>query len=104
MPCDTIRTINIDLTKADKQAVSRAMKKLGFEVRESSNGLTFHKSGSYVGSWDRQRGMSLTEGYTTEKAVKNAYAGAVVDIVATRHAAWRVTKKSENKFVFQRSF
>lgn len=101
MPCDSISTATLDLTKADMTALKAAMQELGYTVQETVRGLTFsHKSGNQA-VWTREAGMTITSrryaGDVAEK-IQAAYTSTVVTQTAKR-LGWQVTKKSEGNFV-----
>lgn len=101
MPCDSISTATLDLTKADMTALKGAMESLGFVVHEKVNGLDFSHRNGDTAKWTREAGMNVTSrryaGDVAEK-IQAAYTSTVV-VQTAKRLGWQVTKKSEGNFV-----
>ena len=102
MPCDTITSTTLDITKADLTSLKAAMESEGFKLyTEEGSNITWRNRQGVSASFNRQTGMTIRgQGYSSNRYVdkiKEAYTGAVVQLTA-RRLGWQVTKTSGNTF------
>lgn len=98
MPCDTITTQSIKLTKAMPELVKQAMEDLNWKIRANSNTriIVAHHYGNSI-MWEAGKGITVT-GSNTENMINKisqAYSKRAVSWAAQR-AGWQVTNNNDN--------
>ena len=84
MPCDTVRTVTLDLTVADNEVLLRGLKAAGFTVYEQRVGISARsKSGALITIANGK--ASVEEGdEAVVNEVKRAYSNEAVRTAAKR--------------------
>ena len=110
MPCDQIRTSEIDITMKpeNKPYLLAALRGIGMTVVENGETVTFSNRNGVRGSFENGK-MVLTgsryavEGFSID-ALKRGYSGQIV-MAASQKIGWNVKQTGEGKFqVAKRGF
>ena len=92
MPCDTITTARLDLTKADIPTLISALISLGFSIeQQTDNKIEAFVRGTNV-TWTREGGLKINSRYNAERwadKIQTTYTSQVIQTVSKRYG-WQV--------------
>ena len=106
MPCNSIRTTQIDLSKANADVLASALTALGFSVTGVTDALTArNQSGSSV-VWQKGVGTTVNASrsdFGLADKIAPAYSGAALKKAAKKYGwNWKQSKSDMNKFEVER--
>jgi hypothetical protein len=98
MPCDTITTSKLDLSKASADVLSAALVSLGFTLQtHTTSKIVATMYGSTV-TWIQGKGTTIkSNDRTLTDKIPQAYAAATLTIAAKRNN-WTVKQTDTNKY------
>ena len=106
MPCNSIRTTQIDLSKANVDVLASALTALGFEVTHDASAIhASNKNGSSV-VWQKGVGTTVRASRSDvglADKIAPAYSGAALKKAAKKYGwNWKQSKSDMNKFEVER--
>lgn len=101
MPCDTITTAKLDLTKANNEVLISILVALGFNINtKDMERITASNSNTNI-IWTRTSGLSVrTRGSTAERwadKIQTTYTSQVIQTTAKRFG-WQVKQLGNDKY------
>lgn len=99
MPCDTIRTTQIDMGKLDAPTLTTALNRMGLGAT-NHQGLVSFSGGTYNVATGQLDARSNRRGFNADSLknnIRKAYSGEVIRSQAKRFG-WQVKELGNNKF------
>lgn len=99
MPCNTITTTKLDLSKASAEVLASALASLGLTVREKTATRVYAvgRNNTTV-EWQQGKGTIVrTQDTTLAAKIPQSYAAATIALAAKRNG-WLVKQTEQNKF------
>ena len=99
MPCDSIRSTDIDLGKSDGGLIHAALKEMGLNPQAYTKGGIIYFNG---GEFDTRDNVLTLRGSNVQertRELKQAYSGEVVKSQAKRFG-WALKQSNENKYEY----
>lgn len=98
MPCDTITTTQLDLSKASADVLSAALVSLGLKLTVNTATKIVATSYQTTVTWERGKGMTVrTNDDSLADKIQQAYASTTLQIVAKKNG-WLIKQTEQNKF------
>jgi hypothetical protein len=103
MPCDTITTQTVTLTKANADLIAKAFEALGIALhtREALHVAGYNRDGQLV-DWRAGSGLTIRGTATTAEAITQAYSKAAVSWAAARAGFTVKTGAAPNTLTLER--
>lgn len=114
MPCWQVREVEIDFSKANVDVMRKALEGLGLRVQTHGKTMIGYEErygdpavrweiGGKLTVWEKGESWAGKVG-VTESDVRQAYSAKAIEATAQKFSHWRMVKKSENVFEFERSY
>jgi hypothetical protein len=99
MPCNTITTTKLEMTKANADVLTMALEALGMTVTEKSGVKIVANSRGESLTWIAGKGITIKSTRTSKIAstLQQEYSKQAIQWVAKR-SGWQVKQESENMF------
>lgn len=101
MPCDTITTTRLDLSKANADILRQALEAEGYTISLADGERIRAYKGSYTFEWQRGKGSTVTtstsQGQTMAEKIQRKYSAAAVAYAAKKNG-WLVKSTGENQY------
>jgi hypothetical protein len=109
MPCDQVRTVSVDMSKANIHVLKDALEKMGYRVEERMESLYLYDKNGYTQRGSYVGGKLTFNASGWEKTpdindVRRNYAAAAVEATQKKFSLWNVTKQSESKYTLRRGY